>query len=107
MEAKDLLDAAPSWPCPFSAYEALLLDPALLRPEPCPAPPSISRRRTYTGGKRGGLWSATALIRGGGWRFPGIEEELAGDGGGRKGRAAEDGRGGRGVRVNFLSFLKK
>ncbi|GJM92032.1 hypothetical protein PR202_ga08459 [Eleusine coracana subsp. coracana] len=70
METEDLLKAAPSWPCPFSAaYEALLLElmdeETLLRPEPWPAPPSISDRRPLPKGSKG-LRSATALIRSGG-----------------------------------------
>jgi len=71
MEAEDLLEAAPSWPWPFSAGGSLLLEAAaedmVLRPGPpcpaAPAPPSILPPRAAHRGKARGLRSATALIR--------------------------------------------
>jgi len=87
MEAEDLLEAAPSWPWPFSAGGSLLLEAAaedmVLRPGPpcpaAPAPPSILPPRAAHRGKARGLRSATALIRrrgaGGGVRVPASSPE--------------------------------
>ena len=89
MEAEDLLEAAPSWPWPFSAGGSLLLEAAaedmVLRPGPpcpaAPAPPSILPPRAAHRGKARGLRSATALIRrrgaGGGVRVGGGRAERA------------------------------
>jgi hypothetical protein len=88
MEAEDLLDAAPSWP--FSAYEARRRDPAtLLRPEPCPAPPSISRRQVSEGAPIGDDPRRRVVVARP-WNRGGAPRDGEGEAGGRTdGRGAE------------------